>query len=96
MLPELRLLSDTALLQQVQSITGLFDHEGLLMKIARGGIFTILILSKRMGREAFEDYLRTGCETESKRCFLRRILRGNEAFQAALPGHLKSLAERAA
>ena len=54
------------------------------------------MLSKRMNREVFEDYLLNGDETESKRCFLRRILRGNEAFYAILPGRLKSLAERAA
>ena len=54
------------------------------------------MLAKRKTREAFENYLSNGRETETKRYFLMRILRGNEHLYALLPDHLRSLAERAA
>ena len=54
------------------------------------------MLARRQTREEFEQYLLNGRETETKRYFLRRILRGNEHLYALLPDRLRSLAERAA
>ncbi len=49
-----------------------------------------------MTREVFQQYLSNGRETETKRFFLIRILRGHEHLSALLPDPLRSLAERAA
>jgi hypothetical protein len=51
---------------------------------------------RRMNRSEFAEYLLNGRETETKRCFLRRILQGNEHLSGLLPLPLKTLAERAA
>lgn len=54
------------------------------------------ILIRRRTRSEFEAYLSNGRETESKRLFLKRILRGRADVSAALPNPLKLLVERAA
>ena len=51
---------------------------------------------RRRSRTEFEAYLFNGRETESKRCFLQRILRGQTDVSATLPQPLRSLLDRAA
>ena len=52
--------------------------------------------ARRLTRDEFEQYLLNGRETETKRCFLRRILGGSDELSALLPDHLRTLALRAA
>ena len=54
------------------------------------------VSATKMTREQFEQYLNNQRETESKRLFLRRILRGHESLYPVLPENLRSLANRAA
>ena len=51
---------------------------------------------RSMPRTEFEAYLSNGRETESKRLFLKRILRGQTDVSAMLPQLLRSLLDRAA